>query len=262
MLLMKMDERSRKTGVMQWTQRTKFESGLYFRSLCQRCNNTYGRVYGGAYVDLVKRIAERIGDVQQFHKVSLPKVKRPLAILKQVMLQFVTTNGASFVRANDWVAPFIRSRTKTGLPPEVCVYLFASNLKSARQTGVSAHVDLRTGKRNVVAEFSFWPLGTVVSFDGELPDNRLTPIHHWADIPFNSNRTVDLELTVNPIASEYPMDFRTVDQIIRQQTEDVDIKNPNTEGSREMMKKAIQVSGDDEGWVFSGHPNTVDKFWY
>ena len=60
---------------------------------------------------------------------------------------------------------------------------------------------------------------------------------------------------LNPIASEYPTDFRTVDQILRQETEDLDIKNPNTESVRKTMKKAIQMSqldarnGSLGGWV-------------
>ena len=101
LLLMKVDERSTKKGVLEWTP-DRQQRGVYFRSLCEACNNRYGSWYGGAYVDLVRRIAERIGDVQDFHRTSVVGVKRPLSILKQVMLQFVTANGPGFVRANDW----------------------------------------------------------------------------------------------------------------------------------------------------------------
>src|SRR5271166_6637843 len=101
LLLMKLDERSREAGAVLWAP-DRSQHGQYFRSLCSQCNNKYGRLYGGAYVDLVKRVAERIGDVQEFHKISVLGVRRPLAILKQVILQFVTANGPGFVRANDW----------------------------------------------------------------------------------------------------------------------------------------------------------------
>src|SRR5271167_2395441 len=107
LLLMKVDERSSQKGVLEWAP-DRSQRGLYFRSLCAQCNNKYGRVYGGAYVDLVRRVAERIGDVREFHTISILGLHRPLAILKQIMLQFVTTNGPRFVRANEWVAPFIR----------------------------------------------------------------------------------------------------------------------------------------------------------
>jgi len=256
LLLMKINEQNRE---VEWVHRTSYQRGLCFRSLCERCNNKYGSIYGEAYVNLVRRIAERIVDVPYFHYISITGVKRPLAILKQVMLQFVTANGAAFVRANEWVAPFIRDRTKTEIPRDVNIYLFASNMRSGRNSGISGHVDLVGRKINVVSEFTFWPLGTVMSFGGELSDKRLTPIHDWARYPFNYNGSVDLHLCVNPIASEYPVDFRTPAEINRQATQDVDIKTPSADDSREMMEKAIRVSGDADGWVYSGHPNTVNK---
>lgn len=109
LLLMKVDERSTNTGEMDWAPNQHFGRGMYVRSVCARCNNQCGSRYGGAYVDLVRRVAERIGDIQEFHTISILGVKRPLAILKQVLFQFVSTNGPGFVRANDWVAPFIRN---------------------------------------------------------------------------------------------------------------------------------------------------------
>lgn len=260
LLLQAVDERSNKTGVLEWTQGDRFERGIYFRSLCENCNNKYGRLYGGAYVDLVRRIAERIGDVQQYHRISLPRVRRPLAVLKQVMLQFVTANGAGFVSANNWVAPFVRSRTNNQIPPDVAIYLFASNMRSSRKSGVSAHMELGTGKQNVVAEFTFWPLGTVISW-GELSDNRLTPIHHWANYSFNDPGTVDLELCVNPVASAYPIDFRSESQIQRNaSSEDADTTYATEDATRDIMKKALARSGTDEkDWIVSGHPNTFAK---
>jgi hypothetical protein len=211
LLFEKVVERSRQTGVMEWGAERK-QRGLYFRSLCKKCNNQYGRLYGGAYVDLVKRIAERIGDVREFHKLSLLGVKRPLAILKQVMLQFVTANGANFVRSNPWVAPFIRSRDKTDFPKDVYVYLFAFNASMSRKSGVSSHIDLGKNKTHIISEFTFWPLGTVMSFAGELSDDRLTPVHQWS-YPFDYSGSVDLNLSVNPVASPYTLDFRTVSQV-------------------------------------------------
>src|SRR5579863_4782705 len=126
LLLMKVDERSADTGAMEWAAGQSFGHGMYVRSVCEGCNNKCGYRYGGAYVDLVRRVAERIGDVQEFHSISILGVKRPLAVLKQVLFQFVSTNGPGFVKANDWVAPFIRKTTNQSLPPEVGIYLFAS----------------------------------------------------------------------------------------------------------------------------------------
>jgi hypothetical protein len=262
LLFEKIVDRSRQTGVLEWAA-GGLQQGLYFRSLCEECNNKYGRLYGGAYVDLVREIAERIGNVQQFHQLSLLGVKRPLAILKQVMLQFVTANGANFVRGNDWVAPFIRSRRKTDFPQDVFVYLFASNARMSRKTGVSSHIDLVAHRTHVTAEFTFWPLGTVMSFSGELSNKRLTPIHQWSQYPFDFRGSVDLHLSVNPVASAYPLDFRTASEVESAATtgDDPSVKRPSDEDLRGMISKATRVSGETgkDDWIYSGHPITMRK---
>ena len=248
--------------MVQW-EGDKTQRGLYFRSLCEECNNKYGRLYGGAYVNLVRQVAERIGNVREFRKMSVLGIKRPLAILKQVVLQFVTANGASFVRANSWVAPFIRSRTQTQLPRDVYIYLFASNASLSRKSGVSAHIDLITGRTHVVSEFTFWPLGTVISYGEEERSNLLTPIHHWSQYPFNYSGSVDLDLSVNPVASAYPVDFRTAAEVesARLQGDAPNVKRTTEEKLQEMSDKAIRISGESEkdSWIYSGHPSTIGK---
>jgi hypothetical protein len=258
-LLLKVDERSSKTGLLEWTSSRDFERGLYFRSLCQECNNKYGSKYGGAYVDLVRRIAERIGDVRERHRISILGIKRPLAILKQVMLQFVTANGPKFVRTNPWVAPFIRNRLNTSIPRNIAIYVFASNARTNRNSGVSAHIDLNTKRANIVSEFTFWPLGTVISFRGELTDERLTPIHHWTQYSFNYSGLIDLHLCVNPIITAYPIDFRTESQVQSGATSPAEptAERFGEEILQDMIQKALTISGEEkEKWIYSGHPNT------
>jgi hypothetical protein len=256
MLLMKIKERS---STLEWEPRASYQHGICFRSLCEKCNNRYGSKYGGAYVDLVKRVGKQIGDVPYFHKISVLGVSRPLAILKQVMLQFVTANGPLSVRTNPWVAPFVREPRNQEIPRDISIYLFASNIRGGRNSGVSGHVESETGRTNVVAEFAFWPLGTVISFAGDLCDARLTPIHHWAQHPFDYRGRIDVHLCVNPIASAYPIDFRTEAEVRSQAVTAAEAKAPSREASTEMMKKAMKVSGETDSWVYSGHPDTVKK---
>jgi hypothetical protein len=259
--LAKIDERSSQAGSqLYFAPHTEYKKGLCFHTLCGDCNNRYGTKYGGAYVDLIRKIAERIGDIPYFHKVSILGVKRPLRILKQVMLQFVTANGAKFVQENDWVSPFVRNPKNTQIPKNVGIYLFASNTRGARTSGVSAHIDLSSScGRAIVAEFTFWPLGTVISLDGELSHPRLAPIHHWTQYTFDYEGTVDIDLSVNPAESEYPVDFRTGEQIMTGADPTCDLKIPSEEDSREMMNKAMRISGTTDNWIFSGHPSTVAK---
>ncbi len=189
LLFEKVVERSKQTEVVEWEAEPR-DRGLCFRSLCQKCNNNYGRLYGEAYVKLVKRISERIGDVREFHKLSLFGIKRPLAILKQVMLQFVTANG----------------------------------------------------------------------FSGEQSDNRLTPIQ-WSQYPFDYAGSVDWDLSLNPVASAYPLDFRTAAEVksTPMKAEDTNVTRPSDEDLREIISKVIRISGEKDSWIWSGNPKTMRK---
>ena len=113
---------------------------------------------------------------------------------------------------------------------------------------------------NVVAEFSFWPLGTVMSF-GHLSHPGLVPIHQWVQHRFEYNGSVDLHLPVNPIHSAYPLDFRSKSQIDSGYPGDKpDLKLPSEEDGRQMAKEVARRSGTDErDFIFSGHPSTVRK---
>lgn len=256
----KVDERSLRAGALGWEPDQRFGSGMYVRSVCERCNNKCGRKYGGAYVELVRRVAERIGDVQDFHTTSILGVRRPLAILKQVLFQFVSANGAGFVRANDWVGPFVRNTFNQTIPRDVGIYLFASNCRGGRRTGISSHIDLARGQTNIVAEFTFWPLGTVLSF-GHLSHSGLAPIHQWAQYPFDFRGSVDLDLPINPVHSAYPVDFRSEAQVRSAPTQPAaDVKVPSEEEGERMIKEVIRRSGrDGEGMIFSAHPSTVGR---
>ena len=260
LLLLKVDQRSIESGALGWVPNQRFGHGMFVRSVCAACNNRCGRKYGGAYVDLVRQVAERIGDVREFHTVSILNVRRPLAILKQVLFQFVSVNGPGFVRANEWVAPFIKNSTNQSIPADIGIYLYASNTGGARRTGISSHFDLARNERNIVSEFSFWPLGTVISF-GHLSHSRLAPIHHWVRYRFDHKGTVDLHLPVNPSSSAYPLDFRSQSQLSSASRDAAaDLRIPSEEDARQLVKDTLSHSGGDgKGFIFSGHPRTVER---
>ena len=98
-----------------------------------------------------------------------------------------------------------------------------------------------------------------MSFGSELTDSRLAPIHQWAQFPFDHRGKVDVHLSVNPITTAYPIDFRTESEVKSQALSSAEAKAPSPEATNDMMKKAMKVSGERDSWIFSGHPATLKK---
>lgn len=258
LLLQRVSERSKETGVLTWERGRLHQRGLASRSLCARCNNRAGQRFAPPYIQLIKTVAERVGSIQVRHFMTVQKIKKPQLILRQIIQQFVTANGPTFVDANDWVRPFLQPESRTLLPPDVCVYLFATNRAAARTTGISGHVYAGKNQVRIVSEFTFWPLGTVLSY-GELPDQDLTPIHHWCRLPYKSNETADVTLCVNATDSTLPIDFRSEAEMIKARTAQAEV--PVSESSllelKDLVLKRAGKSGEDE-FIYTAHPSQAN----
>jgi hypothetical protein len=109
------------------------------------------------------------------------------------------------------VRELLLQRGECPLPLDVHVYLFAIQANTMKTTGVSGHII--NGKIHVVSEFTFFPLGTVLSW-GPLDNPWLTSVRHWAELPFNYKKKIDLEIQVNPCCSPLPIDFRLRSQLL------------------------------------------------
>lgn len=110
----------------------------------------------------------------------------------------------------------------------------------------------------VVAEFTFWPLGTVFAFQ-PMDDYRLAPIHQFAKYEYTDSKArVILDLPVNPASSAYPVDFRTKEQIIKGRTDAPTGYELTQEQGKEMYDKIFQYAAkeDQDDFIASGHPNT------
>jgi hypothetical protein len=194
-------------GYVAWKDEERQQQGHSLLSLCTKCNRRGGRSFVPSYKDLAHKVARQVSTRIPLKEIRVTSVRNPQLILRQVLMQFVSANGESFVNANPWIREFLLARRANPIPEDVFVYLFATQTRGFRTSGVSGHVLIEKGQYRVVSEFTHWPLGTVLSFT-DLSDEPLLPITKWSEIPFNSKQTVDITLPVNPIESELPIDFR------------------------------------------------------
>jgi hypothetical protein len=137
---------------------------------------------------------------------------------------------------------------------DVFAYMFATNSKGGRRTGVMSFYEFTRNRIETIAEFTFWPIGVVLSFGQELHDYPLTPIHHWAKFDYTWGSKLDVDLIVNPSTSAYALDFRTRDEVARDSTR----SNSNTvvdgQKLKDAMNAAKKMSGalDNPSWSFIG----------
>lgn len=254
-LLQSIDQRTKDVGYLIWDGEPVH--GWTVRSLCSECNNFTGARYGVHYVNFIKNIAEQVDKAKDGETISVV-VNQPLCILKQVMANFVTANGEHFVKTHPWLKKFIRSATNQDFPNDWYLYAFAISEKSGRKTGIGGFRDLARNKLCVVAEFTFWPLGTVLAFQ-PMDDYPLAPIHQYAKRAYKDMKAkLILNLPVNPASSPYPVDFRSKEQIIKGRTPSGERYEVTQEQGKEMYDKIFQYAApeDQDGFIASGHPDT------
>lgn len=248
-LLQEVSRRTTHVGRVEWEGR--LETGLKVVSLCAECNSKCGSKYGGDFVKFIRKIAAQVEAVPSGRRMFISGIERPLSIVKAVTQSFVSANGPSFVERNNWIRKFLRSSRNLDWPPDVFLYLFATNSRGGRKSGVSAFYTSATRTTSVVAEFTFWPLGSVLSF-GKLQDSRLSPVHQWAKLDYQHSGRMDLTLTVNPVATAYPVDFRDRDTVDKDAAERC-APLPIGSGTAEDIARAVkQKSGDEGNWAFVG----------
>src|SRR2546426_7974311 len=135
LLLYAVQENSTAVGRLTWNERR--ESGLIVVSLCGECNSWCGGQYGSHYVEFIRKIAEPVEKARDGDHIFVPGIQRPLSVLKAIMQSFVSANGPAFVGENLGVRKFLRSSRNREWPADTCLYLFATNSRGGRKSGVS-----------------------------------------------------------------------------------------------------------------------------
>jgi hypothetical protein len=254
-LLQSVDKLTDQVGHVIW--QGEVVRGWTVRSLCGECNNWTGAKYGTHYAELIKDVAEKVDKVADGDTIRVI-VNRPLSILKQVVMNYVSANGQHFVKTHPWLRKFLRNSRNQDFPPDWYVYAFAVKGTSGRKTGIGGFCDLIRKRICVVAEFTFWPLGTVLAFQ-PMDDYRLAPIHQYAKYDYTESRAkLILDLPVNPAASAYPVDFRSNEQIVKGRIPSENGYQATQEQGKEMYDKIFKYAAkeDQDDFIASGHPST------
>ncbi len=187
-------------------------SGSY--TLCEKCNSDTGAWYGNSFADWV---------YQAFRILNFTKGKPtlyyqfrifPLRVIKQIVCMFFSANGSKFRKANPDLEKFVLNREAKYLRPEIRIYTYYNLSGISRQSGVTGVLNLAKRRHHTFSEIAFFPLGYVMTFESEVPDNRPVDISFFANYAFNDWKEFSFQLPVLPIYTYFPGDYRAREELL------------------------------------------------
>lgn len=173
------------------------QGGVTVETICTKCNNDSGRRYNPAYVRLVN-VSGPFATFENIGKTcEVAVTAHPQRIAKQALTTILATSDAGITERFPHVRKLLmNAEHRESLSPlRLGLFLRANGQTRgalARSTGLQGSV--RHGVGRIMAEFSFWPLGWVPTFDDIVAQGRLD-VSSWT-VEYGFHDKADLRIAV------------------------------------------------------------------
>lgn len=180
--------------------------GAKYDSLCGPCNNNTGSWYNGAYVRMVRACA----------KVARPKaagtscdvaILNPQRVAKQALVSLIATSQPGLTARYPGLRALLLDRESQAslVPSRLWLYLKAN--QGGVSTGLATALDIDRGEGHLVAGFSFWPLGWILTLDGTEATGALD-VSAWTTQGYMDRGPAIAKIPCQWAISPYPGAFR------------------------------------------------------
>jgi hypothetical protein len=229
---------------VKWEMRDVESNGIYLFTLCEKCNNHTGRLYGtdyGKFVQAFTSVAtpEHAGSVVQADVNSF----FPLRVIKQAISMMLSTSEATsfngyerfaspFLAADTAIPPgftvrpadvirlrgiydelrkFVLDKQIIGLPQGVRLGAYAvANEGAALRTGIGLKARLSINTAHWVVVVGLWPIHWVLLLQGDpLVEEEVADFTDWAGLSFKTKKNQTVRMPCQWSAGKYPLDFRS-----------------------------------------------------
>jgi hypothetical protein len=193
-------------------------------TLCGPCNNKTGHWYGSYFASWCvqgMRILTRSGGEP---RLVYPVRTFPLEILKQIVAMFMSANSPEFQAAHPDLVKFVLDPQDRFLNPRYRFFTYYTVSSRLRQIGLTCAIDIERGGTRFMSEITFPPYGYVMTTDSGSPDGRLFEITDFSRFGYREYKELGLKLNVLPIEGIMACDYRTRDEILRDQVAQLDFK--------------------------------------
>lgn len=224
---------------IRWEVKEEDTNGIYLFTLCEKCNNRTGTIYGTDYVKFVQSI-DSIAILQNANKTVKIELNNffPARVIKQAISMVLSTSkptsfknhavvssplvnkheikgiNISFpdkkaqLKIYDKLRKFVKNREVRGLPPQTKLYTFASVKTVGFNTGIFLRGNLKNKKIAWVVVTGLHPIHWVLVIDGEI-DESLLDVTDWANYGYKEKQSKEIEIPCYWLTGKYPLDFRT-----------------------------------------------------
>lgn len=220
-------------GLEHWLARNKDGSrlrhaiqqgGFGFRRLCEDCNNRTGSWYAAelagwvhgavAAIHALPSVAEMDAQLEDHSVMFRIEGVRPLAIVKQIITMVLVVNDLEFAALHPDLRSYVLDRDRTSLK-DIQIYLALYLGPIIRFIGVSGRANLDKSEAFVLSEVAYPPFSYIASFEEPPALLKVGNISGFAEIPYTTHATAEIELVVGFGHTPLPADFRSAAQVER-----------------------------------------------
>jgi hypothetical protein len=207
-------EASEATDEIAWQTQLR-QGGARAATLCKTCNNSTGRRYNPAYIRLVQQCGEWAVQENAGRTCNIALDLHPQRAVKQGLTSILATSQAGIIARHGHLRELLLDpeSVRSLVPLRLWLYLRANS--GGRNTGVACTVAEETGVGRVLAEFSFWPLGWLLTFD-DVPVDGAVDVSSWFEIGYHDQRRFCCAVPCQWAHLAYPADFRSRKDILAQ----------------------------------------------
>ena len=195
----------------------QYQGGVFFETLCGKCNNFSGGCYGKAFLDFATQGFSYLKRIEEDHlagkiKINFYKI-HPLKILKQIIAMFASINSPDFFTAEEELRKFVLNNEKIGLPDQnYGLYLYFLTGTIGRYVGIQGILNIKRGESRIISELSHPPFGFVLELNPKKTDYYCN-INFFSKFKYNEEKNLSLKIPVLESNTPYPGDYRTKQRI-------------------------------------------------
>lgn len=158
----------------------------------------------------------------------------PLQVLKQIICMFFSITDDLFACNHPDLVKFVLNKNERHLKSDIRIFAYYNVGPHGRYIGGASIEKIRLdeidrdtmenlirriqsdhAKSRVLSEIACIPLGYVMTFGSEKPDNRLVDISVFAQYRYDEYVSIPLRLPVLPVTTYFPGDYRNREQVHR-----------------------------------------------